>query len=174
MAKGKKLCWIRSVRRALKLLVIRSSLVAWKVVYVAVFLYLCIDQIQRYKEMKDYKVIIAGSRKFSNYDKLKSECDRILKDKLENTETNVIIVSGAAKGADSLGEQYAHERGLRLESHPADWQKYNRSAGIIRNIEMAKEANALIAFPQKGEENRGTSHMVKTAQVHNLIVSIVM
>lgn len=122
--------------------------------------------------MKDYKVIIAGSRKFSDYNKLKSECDRILKDKLEDTETNVIIVSGAAKGADSLGEQYAHERGLQLESHPADWQKYNRSAGIIRNIEMSKEADALIAFPKEGEENRGTSHMVKIANRKGLIVHI--
>lgn len=118
-------------------------------------------------------MIIAGSRKFSDYEKLKENCDRILREKLEDEEYNVIIVSGHAQGADSLGEQYARERGLELDAHPADWAQYGKAAGVIRNKEMAEVADALIAFPQKGEENRGTRNMVKVARQKNLKVDVV-
>lgn len=123
--------------------------------------------------MKTYRVIIAGSRKFSDYQKLKENCDRILREKLEDEECCVIIVSGHAQGADTLGEQYARERGLQLDAHPADWKKYGRSAGVIRNKEMAENADALIAFPQEGEENRGTRNMVKIALTRGLTCNIV-
>ncbi|MGK3946263.1 DUF2493 domain-containing protein, partial [Streptomyces caeruleatus] len=73
------------------------------------------------------KVIIAGSRTFYNYELLKSECDKILKDL-----SDVEIVSWTAKGADSLGEQYALERGYKLTKFPADWKTYGNMAGIIR------------------------------------------
>lgn len=123
--------------------------------------------------MKTYRVIIAGNRKFSDYQKLKENCDRILWEKLEDEEYCVIIVSGHAKGADALGEQYAHERGLQLDAHPADWKKYGRSAGGIRNKEMTESAVALIAFPQEGEKNRGTRNMVKIALARGLKCDIV-
>lgn len=123
--------------------------------------------------MKTYRVIIAGSRKFSDYVKLKENCDHILKEKLEDEGRCVIIVSGHALGADTLGEQYAHERGLQLDAHPADWKKYGRSAGVIRNKEMAERADALIAFPQGGEKNRGTKNMVKIARAKGLQCYIV-
>lgn len=123
--------------------------------------------------MKTYRVIIAGSRKFSDYQKLKENCDRILREKLEDEECCVIIVSGHAQGADTLGEQYARERGLQLDAHPADWKKYGRSAGVIRNKEMAENADAQIAFPQEGEENRGTRNMVKIALTRGLTCNIV-
>ena len=53
--------------------------------------------------MKEYRVIIAGSREFSDYEKLKENCDRILQEKLEDEDSHVIIVSGHARGADTLG-----------------------------------------------------------------------
>jgi len=123
--------------------------------------------------METYRVIIAGSRKFSDYQKLKENCDRILREKLEDEECYVIIVSGHAKGADTLGEQYARERGLQLDAHLADWKQYGRAAGVIRNKEMAESADALIAFPQEGEENRGTRNMVKIALARGLKCGIV-
>jgi hypothetical protein len=63
------------------------------------------------------------------------------------------------QGADvTLGEQYARERGLQLDaSSGPDWN--DNTAGLpvlIRNKEMAESADALIAFPQEGEESRGT------------------
>ena len=123
--------------------------------------------------MKTYKVIIAGSRKFNDYAKLKENCDRILREKLEDEECNIVIVSGHAKGADVLGEHYACERRLQLDAYPADWKQDGRAAGIVRNKEMAESADALIAFPQEGEKSRGTWNMVKTARARGLKCDVV-
>lgn len=131
--------------------------------------YLCVKA----NKMKTYRVIIAGSRKFNDYGKLKENCDRILSAELEDEDCKVVIVSGHAKGADSIGEQYARERGLDIDAHPADWKKYGRAAGVMRNKEMAETADALIAFPQEGEGNRGTRNMVRLAREKGLRCEVV-
>lgn len=107
------------------------------------------------------KIIIAGSRHFDDYELLKQVCDNKLC-KLEDIE----IVSGRASGADTLGEKYAKEKGYRLALFPADWKKYGRAAGPIRNLEMAKYADALIAF--LAPDSRGTANMIKVAKQYNL------
>ena len=87
------------------------------------------------------KVIIAGSRCFNDYDLLERSCDEIL-----DEETVIVIVTGKCKGADSLGEVYARERRFPIAEFPADWEKHGRSAGPIRNEQMARYADTLIAF----------------------------
>ena len=121
--------------------------------------------------MKQFKVIIAGSRKFDDYQALSSYCDKILANKLADPDTEVVVVSGHASGADSLGERYAAERGLQCELHPADWSK-GRAAGPIRNAEMASVSDALIAFPKVGEANRGTKNMISQAEGKGLLIRI--
>lgn len=122
------------------------------------------------KEKKEnFKVIVAGSRGFSNYKLLKETCNNILREK-KNTH-NVIIVSGHAKGADLAGEQYANEEKLDLEIFPADWKKYGKSAGFRRNEQMAEFADALIAF-WDGKSN-GTKHMIDIATEKGMNVRVV-
>lgn len=121
--------------------------------------------------MKQFRVIIAGSRKFDDYQALSSYSDKVLANKLTDPATEVIIVSGHATGADSLGERYAAERGLQCELHPADWSK-GRAAGPIRNAEMASIADALIAFPKVGELNKGTKNMISQAESKGLLIRI--
>lgn len=88
------------------------------------------------------KVIIAGGRNFTDYQRLTKTCNKLL----EN-ETGIEIVSGAYyKGADLLGEQYAKEKGYKLTQFPANWKRYGKAAGPKRNQEMANYADALIAF----------------------------
>ncbi len=70
------------------------------------------------------KGIIAGGRNFDDYDTLGRVCDQMLQNQSE-----IEIVSGAASGADNLGEQYAHERGHEVKSFPADWNKQGKAAG---------------------------------------------
>ena len=94
--------------------------------------------------MEIYRVIIAGCRDFDNYELLKEKCEYYLQNKMQTH--NVIIVSGHASGADTLGERFAAEHNLLCELHPADWDKHGRAAGPIRNAEMADVADALIAF----------------------------
>lgn len=119
--------------------------------------------------MKDYRVIIAGGRDFNDYTMLKETVDEFLDDKFQTH--NVIIVSGHAAGADALGERYAHENGLDLEAHPADWVNNGRAAGPIRNAEMAAVADALIAFWDGS--SKGTADMIKKARVKALKVVVV-
>ncbi|MBR1697914.1 MAG: DUF2493 domain-containing protein, partial [Anaerovibrio sp.] len=83
----------------------------------------------------------------------------------------VIIVSGHAPGADTLGERYAHEHGLKCELYPADWNTHGKAAGPIRNAEMANNADALIAFWDG--ESRGTKNMIETAKAKGLRVAVV-
>lgn len=85
-----------------------------------------------------FKVVVAGGRDFNDYNLLKNTLDHLLQNKLPDVE----IVSGAARGADSLGEKYAHEKNLSLHRKPADWDRYGKSAGYRRNAEMAKYSDA--------------------------------
>ena len=112
------------------------------------------------------KVIIAGGRDFDDYNMLKAACNWALS-KLINIE----IVSGGAKGADSLGEKYASESGYSCKTFPADWEKYGRAAGYKRNSEMAKYANCLIAFWDG--KSKGTQHMINIAKNNGLQIKII-
>lgn len=85
------------------------------------------------------KVIIAGSRTFQNYPMLCKELDKI---KGQIGE----IVSGEARGADTLGLTYAYDNDIKVKGFPADWQKYGSAAGFIRNHQMGDYADELIAF----------------------------
>jgi major membrane immunogen (membrane-anchored lipoprotein) len=114
------------------------------------------------------KIIIAGSRLFDNYEMLCEFCDFYLKNK---SNDEIEIVSGTANGADKLGEKYAQERGYKLKQFPANWEKYKKSAGYIRNKEMAEYADALIAFWD--EKSKGTKHMIDLAKEKKLKIKIV-
>ena len=113
------------------------------------------------------KVIIAGGRNFTDYQKLKETCDTILWD-----QTNIEIVSGNCRGADLLGEQYAKERGYKIAQFPADWNKYGKSAGPKRNQQMANYTEALIAFWDG--KSRGTKHMIEMAKQSKLRMIILV
>ena len=112
----------------------------------------------------EFRVIIAGTRDFSDYQLLRDKCDAILSAKRQ--DSNIIIVSGTARGADRLGERYARERGFQLRRFPADWLNDEKKAGPIRNAKMADNADALIAFWDG--QSRGTKNMIETAKMKGL------
>lgn len=116
-----------------------------------------------------FKVIIAGGRDFANYELLKVKCNHYLKN-ISKTH-QIIIVSGTAKGADKLGERYAKEMGYQIEAHAADWDLYGKKAGYLRNEEMSKCSQALIAFHDG--QSKGTGHMIDLARKQNLLVRVV-
>jgi hypothetical protein len=118
--------------------------------------------------MPDYRVIIAGSRSFNDYTLLREHCLSVLQEKMKTHR--VIIVSGHARGADSLGERFANELGLPFELHPAKWRLLGKAAGMVRNAEMAKCSDALIAFWDG--ESRGTRHMINFARKRGLDISV--
>lgn len=87
------------------------------------------------------KLIVAGSRTFSDYPLLRNELDRFV-----GNEKDVVILCGDARGADSLGARYAEERGFAVEHFPALWKLYGRLAGFLRNRQMADAATHCIVF----------------------------
>lgn len=123
---------------------------------------------------RDIRVIIAGGRKFNDYDKLK-ECMNKWKKTLRLKEDDKItVVCGCADGADTLGKKYADEIGWESEMFPANWNLLGKVAGILRNKEMAKFASEkegyLVAF--WNGESRGTKNMIDTAIQHGIPVTI--
>ena len=110
------------------------------------------------------KVIIAGSRGFDDYEMLCKVCDHML-----SRQTEIEIVSGAARGADLLGERYAKERGMFVKKFPADWS-IGKSAGFIRNSQMADYSDALICFWDG--ESKGSKHIINLAKEKNLKIKI--
>ncbi len=112
------------------------------------------------------KVIIAGGRGFSDFQLLYAKCEEILANK-----TDVEIVSGTAKGADKMGEHYAKLKGFTVKQFPAEWDKYGKSAGYIRNKDMADYADILISFWDG--ESKGTKHMIDLATERNLSIHII-
>jgi len=83
------------------------------------------------------KVAVIGSRSFNDYD--------LVEETLKKYEIS-LLVSGGAKGADSLGERYAKENKIPTMIFLPDWKKHGRAAGMIRNTDIVEEAEIVIAF----------------------------
>ncbi len=109
------------------------------------------------------RVVIAGCRDYNNYDEAKPYIDFCLSN--IRKENNIIIVSGCASGADSIGERYAKENGFEVEKYPADWRAYGRSAGPKRNKQMAEVCDYIICFWD--EKSKGTKSMIDYARKYN-------
>lgn len=131
------------------------------------------------------KVIIAGSRSFNNYNLLKLELDKLFSEPF-------IVVSGGAKGADTLGEDYAREKGYQIERYLAKWNDlsvpncrikynsygaYNAMAGHNRNQEMLNsilnnnDGGCVVAFWDG--ESKGTENMIRISKKVGVPVYIV-
>lgn len=129
--------------------------------------------------MKELRIIIAGGRDFDDFSLLMNKCIEIICEeaKEDNSIEKIRIVSGAARGADKLGEQYAQIAHYEVSKFPADWDRYGKSAGYRRNVEMAKFASeegnkgVLIAFWDG--ESRGTKNMIDLAKRYGLKVHVV-
>lgn len=80
------------------------------------------------------------------------------------------VVSGTAKGADSYGESWAMSKDLKVLRHPANWEKYGKAAGPVRNREMAQNAEGLIAVWDG--VSPGTASMIKAAKSKGLRIFV--
>lgn len=99
------------------------------------------------------KLIIAGSRTIKHYSPfdIHEICCTL-------PEYPTEVVCGMAKGPDLLGRDFALEYNIPCVHFPADWKTLGKQAGFVRNIAMAKYADALLAFWDG--ESRGTRHMI--------------
>ncbi|MEO5341621.1 MAG: DUF2493 domain-containing protein [Magnetococcus sp. MYC-9] len=109
------------------------------------------------------RVIVAGSRGVSSMGAVARA--------IESSGFPVsCVVSGCAPGVDRLGEQWAVAHGLPVARFPADWSRFGRSAGVLRNVAMAQSAAALVAVWDG--RSRGTAHMIQSARSAGLAVYV--
>jgi len=114
--------------------------------------------------MDEFKLIVAGGRDFNDYELLSNRLLAIVNEgDLKNYD--VSIVSGMAQGADALAVRFATEHNVTLHKFYANWDKYGRRAGFLRNEQMAGFADGLLAFHDKA--SKGTAHMIKTMRMQS-------
>ena len=97
------------------------------------------------------RIAVIGSRDFDDYSRLVAVLEPHLP---------AVLVSGGAKGADALAERLARERGLTIDVIPADWQRYGRGAGPVRNRQIVESADLVVAFWD------GKSRGTRSALIH--------
>jgi len=106
-----------------------------------------------------YRLAIIGSRNFSDYELLCDEMKKLPKPQM--------IVSGGARGADTLGKKYGDSNGVPVQVFPALWHpdgeggKFDRAAGMKRNVDIVNESNAVLAFWDG--DSTGTMHSINLA-----------
>ena len=93
------------------------------------------------EERRSVRLAVVGSRTFDEYPLLKKKLDDMRK-----RYAVVEIVSGGAKGADSLAARYARENEIPLTELKPDWTRYGRAAGVLRNTDIVDQCDVLIAF----------------------------
>lgn len=115
------------------------------------------------------KILITGSRVYGNYGKVKEA--------IVNSGAT-IVVHGNAKGADTLAKDVCFQRGLDERRYPANWDKYGKAAGSLRNQQMIDEEHKasepielVIAFPVEG--SIGTYDMINRAKKAGIKVEII-
>lgn len=104
------------------------------------------------------KILVCGSRGWS--------LDEPIREQLEQFCGSVTVIHGAADGADAIGGQIAAELGFDVIACPAEWHRYGKSAGPIRNRQMLTEhePELVLAFVRDWDNSPGTRHMVGIAE----------
>lgn len=111
------------------------------------------------------RVLICGSRNWTDVIVIRELIDTLAKD--------TIVITGGALGADTIAEHCARQAELQIEIYRADWQRYGRAAGMIRNrlmLEIGKP-DCVYAFQING--SRGTENMVTIARKAGVPVKVV-
>lgn len=120
--------------------------------------------------LEAYKVIIAGSRNFEDYALMSEKLNDLFVHSSEFNGSVIKIISGMAKGADTLAIRYADEHKMTKVLFPANWKSYLRIAGFLRNRDMLNIATHLIAFWDG--KSSGTKDMIDIAQEKGIPVWI--
>jgi len=104
------------------------------------------------------RILICGDRNYTNWEKIK--------DYLDTLGSETIIIHGCARGADSLAGNLATGRNWGIIRFPAQWNKYGRAAGPIRNQQMIDEGNPtlVVYFHDDIENSKGTRDMITRAE----------
>lgn len=117
------------------------------------------------------KLIIAGSRELDGKEITDLRfIEKAIKDSKIKREEIEEIISGGARGIDKLAEKFAVKNGIKFTEMKADWDKNGKAAGYIRNEEMSKVGDQLLAV--WNGESKGTRHMIDIMKAEGKKVSV--
>lgn len=108
------------------------------------------------------RILVTGSRNFAD--------TKLMREVLSSIQnSNVTLIHGGCRGADKIAEEIGEELGFQIEEHLAEWNKYGKSAGPIRNAEMLNSRiDLVLAFPV--EKSKGTKDCISKALQKNIPV----
>jgi YspA, cpYpsA-related SLOG family len=112
------------------------------------------------------KTIVAGSRGIID----EAEIYRLLDGMNANGEITEVVSGHCPSSPDIVAEKWARSRNIPVKIFLAEWKKFGKAAGPIRNGGMAEYADALIAF-WDGKSN-GTGDMIEKMNRLRKIVAI--
>lgn len=102
------------------------------------------------------RAIVCGGRTLTDRDWIFGKLDDVFFGQMPT------ILHGGCAGVDSIAGEWARSRGLPCEVYPADWNRYGRAAGPMRNRKMIRSnPDVVVAFPG----GRGTSSMRILAKI---------
>ncbi len=129
--------------------------------------------------MNELRIIVAGGRDFQNYNLLSSTLETYIREmqSMNISENQIVFISGTARGADTLGEQFARQQNYIVKQFPANWNLFGKRAGYIRNEQMAKysvaNGNRGVLFAFWDGQSKGTKHMIELARKYSLEVHVI-
>ncbi len=110
------------------------------------------------------RVLVTGSRGWSD--------ESVVYGRLARLPADTVIVNGGAGGADQIAHEAALLHGHRSETYHADWEKYGKRAGLVRNLEMLDTKPDLVLAFWDGK-SRGTAHCIAAAKVRGIPVEVI-
>lgn len=114
---------------------------------------------------KAKRLLVCGDRYWDDFKAVKREIKRRMPD---------LVIEGEADGADSMARLAAEELGIPVQKFPAQWSKFGRAAGPIRNTQMLVEGQPteVIAFHPNIASSKGTKNMVNQARKRNIPTTV--
>ena len=116
------------------------------------------------------RVLVCGDRNWSNKNKIREILSHLI-----STDSLEVVIEGGARGADRLAGEVAKELKIPVEEYPANWARFGRAAGPIRNKQMLDEGepDLILAFHSNIETSKGTRNMVEQSKALGLKVRII-
>jgi len=126
-----------------------------------------VETLKEGQEKKKMRVIVCGSRFWKDVD--------IIRRELEKLPPDTIIIHGGANGADRIAGKIATQLGFKVVVFEAEWDKYGKAAGVIRNQRMIDEGkpDLILAFHNNILQSKGTKDMLLRGLHYGIPVKLI-
>lgn len=117
-------------------------------------------------------IVLCGSREWNNFYEIRAFLKSLL---LEFKAPEIIVVHGGCRGADKIGGFIAKTLGMNVFEEKADWMKYGKNAGPIRNKLMLDkyDPDLVVAFHNDLEHSKGTKDMVERSKMQGRYTKVI-